>query len=156
MNIKIRKASASDIPFLMDIARTTIRTSYRNFIGKERIDDYINSGASDQYILENISECEVLLLSEGIVGFCVCKGDLIDLMMIVDGFHRQGLGSQLLKYCEYKLFKNHSNIRLESFEGNGKANNFYKKNAWTEAGLRFDEVSGAHKIMFVKEKQKKL
>jgi len=139
--------------FIQDIARNTISANYRSFLGNEGVNDFINIGGSNQYIYENIENCDVLLLSEAIVGFAVCKGDLIDLMMISDGFHRQGFGRQLLKYCENRIFRKHSEIRLESFEGNEKANNFYRKNGWNEAGLNFDETSGTNKITFVKKKK---
>ncbi|MCH9021911.1 MAG: hypothetical protein IID32_04025, partial [Planctomycetes bacterium] len=93
---KIRKAEAGDVMFIQDIVRNTIRTQHRSYLGIEGLNDSIDGGASHQYFYENIEKCDVLLLSDAIIGFIIYKGNLIDLMMISDGFHRQGYGSQLL------------------------------------------------------------
>jgi GNAT superfamily N-acetyltransferase len=85
-----------------------------------------------------------------IAGYSVCKDNLIDIMMIDHGLHRRGLGSLLLEHCEQTLFRTFDGLTLESFEGNLKANNFYRKHGWVEESRYFDESSGVNKIVFVK------
>ena len=64
-------------------------------------------------------------------------------MMIDHSLHRRGQG-RLLKYCESLLFRTHpTTLRLQSFEGNDKANGFYRKNGWREAGSYFNAESGS-------------
>ncbi len=132
MNAKVRKAVIQDTNILKAIATKTIDANYRSFLGNEGVDWFIGSGASDQYVDENIDDTWVILSNSQIIGFSVCKANLIDLMMIDHDHHRKGYGTVLLTYCEERLFKTFDEIKLESFEGNEKANNFYRKNTWSE------------------------
>ncbi len=152
MKINIRKAIIQDAAPLKNISRKTIDLNYRSFLGDEGVKWFIESGASDQYIDENIDNCWVIVNDSKIIGFSVCKGNLIDLMMIDHTYHRQGYGTTLLKHCEDHLFNSFNEIRLESFEGNVKANNFYYKNNWVEIERKFDKMSNVNKITFIKKK----
>ena len=82
------------------------------------------------------------------VGYAVCRDNLVDLMMIDHTAHRQGLGTALLEHVEAMLFQRYVELRLESFEDNENANALYRTNGWLEVGRRFDEASGVHKIVF--------
>jgi GNAT superfamily N-acetyltransferase len=150
MKSEIRKSTVEESDQIKVIARQTIDANYRSFLGDEGVDWFIGSGASDQYISDNIDDCWVLLCGDQIMGFCVCKSNLIDLMMVHNNFHRLGYGTMLLKYCEEYLFRNFEEITLESFEGNDKANNFYRKNGWIEKERKFDEASSINKLIFTK------
>lgn len=150
MRLEIRMAKTSDIHILQNIARRTIRADYSPFMGEKSVADFIDSGASDHYIADNIGNCTVICLEETVAGLSVCKKDLIDLMMIDFNYHRRGLGSALLRHCEEVLFKTYRNICLESFEDNNKANAFYRKNRWTTSKLYPDKESGLNKFLFIK------
>ena len=151
MKIEIRKATNLDADALKKIARKTIDANYRSFLGDEAVDLFIGSGASDQYINENIDDGWVILSEGSLIGLCVMKMNLIDLLMIKHDYHRQGYGTTLLKHCEQQLFRRFIEIKLESFEGNWKAHGFYRKNGWAELETNFDETSGISKITFVKK-----
>ena len=151
MKKEIRKASHNELEQLKKIARKTIDTNYRSFLGDEGVDWFINSGASDEYINDNIDDCWLLLCENQVIGFSVCKLNLIDLMMIDTEYHRKGYGTMLIKHSEDYLFKQYNEIVLESFEGNIQANNFYRKNNWIEKEIKFDEASGLNKIIFSKK-----
>jgi len=151
MNTQIRKAANLDIENLIILARKTISAGYRDFIGDQGVNDFLGSGAVEQYVKENINHCRVISLKGKVVGYAVCKGNLIDLMMIDNDFHRQGIGTKLLNYCEKVFLQNHAELTLESFEGNHRANNFYKKNGWTEVKSYYDETSGVNKMVFRKK-----
>ncbi len=151
MKTEIRKAIIPDADTLKKIASRTIDANYRSFLGDEGVDWFISSGASDQYIDENIDECWIILSDYQIIGFSVCKENLIDLMMIDHDYHRHGYGTTLLKHCEQYLFNTFDEIKLESFEGNEKADNFYRKNGWSEIERNFDNMSGVNKLTFIKK-----
>jgi len=136
---------------LKDLSKKTINANYRSFLGDEPVAAFIDSCAVDKYVDENIESCSVILSDGNVAGYAVTKDNLIDLMMIDDDFHRRGLGTKILEYCEEMLFKNYDELVLESFEENHKANNFYKKNGWTETKRRFDKSSGVNKIGFCKK-----
>jgi GNAT superfamily N-acetyltransferase len=135
---------------VQEMARRTISTNYRSFLGDEGVDWFIQNGESDRYISENLGDCLVLTTQDRIVGFCVCLADLVDLLMIDQDHHRQGLGSLLLGHCERVLFQDHEEITLETFEGNAKAMAFYRKNGWLEKERKVDETSGSSKVVLIK------
>ncbi len=151
MKTEVRKAVVQDADTLKKIARKTIDADYRSFLKDEGVDWFIGSGASDQYIDENINDCWIILSDYQIIGFSVCKANLIDLMMINHAYHRHGYGTKLLKHCEQYLFNTFNEIKLESFEGNEKAIDFYRKNGWSEIERNFDKISGVNKLTFIKK-----
>ena len=73
--------------------------------------------------------------------------------MMVDAFlHRKGIGSQLLAHSENQLFSHgNTTIRIETFEGNHQAINFYIKNGWSVAGKKEDKECGFNKMFFEKK-----
>jgi GNAT superfamily N-acetyltransferase len=150
MNTLIRQAGPSDVAALVRLSRRTISASYRPFLGDQAVDAFLGGGAVDQYVRENIARCWVLLGDGAVVGYAVCRDNLIDLLMIDHAVHRRGLGSVLLKHVEGALLPRYGELRLESFEGNEQANDFYRKNGWLEAGRRMDADTGAAKIEFRK------
>ncbi|MHA2065100.1 MAG: N-acetyltransferase family protein [Candidatus Thorarchaeota archaeon] len=152
MKKEIRKAATQDTDTIKKIARKTIDANYRSFLGDERVDSFIGSGASDQYMDENIEDGWVILGDGQIIGVSILKANLIDLIMIDHDYHRQGYGTTLLTHCEQHLFNAFDEIKLESFEGNEKAHNFYRKNGWSEVEVNFDEMSGVNKLTFIKRK----
>ena len=133
------------------IASHTIDMNYRSFIDDEGVDWFI-SGPSDQYVRDNLDHSTIAVVEGSIVGFAVCKADLIDLIMIGHESHRRGIGSALLAYCESELFRRFDSIRLESFERNAKANGFYRKNGWARVGAIPDSMSGGRKWIFEKKR----
>ena len=72
-------------------------------------------------------------------------------MMINHEQHRIGLGSVLVKHCEKVLFEKYQELKLESFEYNEKANNFYLKKGWEILRTEHDEISGSNKYIFTKQ-----
>jgi len=150
MTTETRQERTSDIKTLIALSRRTISASYRVFLGDQAVDAFIHSGADDEYVRENIGCRSVILADAKIVGYSVTKDNLIDLMMIDHEFHRCGLGTRLLQYVEERLFRIYDELVLESFEGNQRANSFYRKNGWIETRTFFDKSSGVNKVVFKK------
>jgi ribosomal protein S18 acetylase RimI-like enzyme len=150
MKTLIRKALESDIIMLLDLSRRTISASYRSFLDDEAVDGFLGSGAADRYVKENLASCWVIVRESQVVGYAVCRDNLIDLMMIDHERHRQGLGTELLHQVEGMLARRYEVLTLESFEANQPANAFYRKNGWQEVSRYFDESAGVSKIVFQK------
>ncbi len=152
MKIKteIRVANPNDLKAIQSIAKHTIDKNYRKFLGDEGVDWFLY-GPCDEYLKENLNQTIALYGDGSVVGFSICKDNSIDLMMINHEQHRIGFGSLLLEYCEKVLFQQYPEIKLESFEDNGKANTFYRKNGWIQKGHIFDETSKAYKLVFIKK-----
>lgn len=137
----IRPASGEDLDDLQALARRTIDTCYRAFLGDEVVDWFIGSGASDAHVKNHLERGVVhcLISQEGrIIGFSILDGPTIDLMMVDPDHHRRGLGRLLLQHAEAALLAQHSTIRLESFADNAAANSFYEACGW----LRGDRLAG--------------
>jgi len=150
MMIQIRKASPADVETLIALSRSTIRASYRPFLGDEAVEAFVGSGAADQYVTDHIEQSTVIVADGAIVGYAVCKGNVIDLMMIDQRLHRRGFGTKLLQHCEAALFRHYRELTLESFVDNDHANNFYLKNGWENVEQYFDRHSGVDKLVFRK------
>lgn len=91
-------------------------------------------------------------MNKKIIGLCVIIENLIDLFMIHPDYQRLGLGSKMLECVSKQLFLKYSEIRLESFELNVKANSFYKKNGLLVEKVAFDEEIKGNKIYYFKNK----
>jgi ribosomal protein S18 acetylase RimI-like enzyme len=150
MKTCVRAALASDTIALIELSRKTISASYRPFLGDQAVDGFLDSGAADRYVQENLNCCRVLVRDGRIVGYAVCKANMIDLLMIDQACHRQGLGTELLRQVEEILGRRYHELTLESFEVNDPANAFYRKNGWQEVSRYFDESSRVRKIVFQK------
>ena len=152
---RIRRARDEDLPEVQEVARRTIDKCYRSFLGDTGVDGFINSGESDRVLQQHIKDCDVLLKENVIVAFAIYFKDLIHLMMVDVCCHRSGIGSQLLAHCEMQLFaRGNKTIRLETFEGNHQAINFYEKNGWIVTTKSKDEAYGFVRVYFEKQVRK--
>jgi GNAT superfamily N-acetyltransferase len=146
----VRRGLSSDLDALIDLSRRTIRACYSPFLGHEAVDAFVDTDEADRYVKLNIERCSVIVAEGQVLGYSVCRDNLIDLMMIDHAFHRRGLGSWLLINMEEMLFREHDELRLESFEGNEVANAFYRKHGWLELKRYVAEDSGVPKLIFRK------
>ncbi len=153
-DLQFRKAQPGDLSIMQDVARRTIDRCYRSFLGNEGVDSFINCGESDREIQKHIESCDVATREDEIVGFAIYFDDLIHLMMVDVCLHRLGIGSLLLAHTESQLFgRGHKTIRLETFEGNHQAINFYVKNGWIVTTKSKDEAYGFVRVYFEKQVQ---
>ena len=146
----VRAADASDIPILMDLCRRTISASYRSFLGDDAVNNFIESGASDAYVSEHLPQCWVIVARGSVSGLTVCVEETVDLMMIDEALHRRGLGRELLGWIETMLFREHRELRLESYAENRVANLFYSSRGWIEKDRYRDSETGLQRVVFTK------
>ena len=149
-NLTLRKAKEQEITFFEEFARSVIDRNYRAFLGDEAVDFFIGSGASDQYIAENIGDTTLAVLGDEVVGMCVCKDNLIDLVMVRNELQGQGIGSALIEMVSKELLERYSSIRVECFEKNTKANRFYVKNGWIVEKSLFEAEAEDNRIFYTK------
>lgn len=147
----IRPAIDKDLPILQALARRTIDTCYRPFLGDEAVDWLVKSGASDTHIKTQLEHFDVYCLGDvdNVLAFSILEGPTIDLMMVDPGHHRHGLGRRLLDHAEKTLFTQHKVIRLENFQANQGGNAFLEANAWKPAGL-LEGAEGPPKVEYTK------
>ncbi len=71
-------------------------------------------------------------------------------MMIDHAYHRQGLGTLLLRQIEQALGQTYDELKLESYAPHQPANDFYRHNGWLETARFFDNEAGVHKLVLKK------
>ena len=152
MDIILRKAKDSEIRYIQNFAKDVINENYRDFLGNEAVDFFIGSGASDQYMQDNISDTILAVVEDKIVGMCICKENLIDLFMIQNETQNQGIGRAFINMISEELLKKYPRIRVECFEKNVKANRFYVRNGWLQEKIVFDEEISDNRIYYHKMK----
>lgn len=152
MQATFRNAREQDLPDLVRIARRAILSGYRPVLGEKAVEQFIESGTSDRYVRDNVDKATVVEVDGQVVGFCVCRANLLDLMMVDPAWQRRGLGAHLLRECEASLFKNFDVLTLESFEDNEPANRLYSKHGWKPDHIFDDTKTGVRKIFFTKKK----
>ena len=64
----------------------------------------------------------------------------------------RGIGTLLLRHSEQLVFRSHTEIWLESFVANSRANAFYARRGWTRGGRHLDAKSGMDVWKFSKQK----
>ncbi|MGV2987835.1 GNAT family N-acetyltransferase [Vibrio sp. E150_011] len=128
----IRKAQRSDLASIQQLARDTINTCYRSFLGDEGVDWFINSGESDKEVEKQLLNCVVLESNDTVQGYCAFEHDFVHILMVSPQIQRSGFGAMLLGYVEHEMsLLGHSHYRLETFQNNEQAIQFYLKNGWS-------------------------
>jgi ribosomal protein S18 acetylase RimI-like enzyme len=148
--IETRKASPADVEPLIALSRRTIRASYTPFLGHEAVEAFVGGGAVEEYVGGSLDHTTVIAADGEVVGYAVCKGSMIDLMMIDRQRHRRGLGTRLLRHCEAALFAQYDTLALESFADNDAANAFYRRHGWKQVDRYRDAESEIDKLVFRK------
>ncbi|MEV7116188.1 GNAT family N-acetyltransferase [Streptomyces anulatus] len=146
----IRPATTEDLSDLQALARRTIDTCYRGFLGDEAVEWFIGSGASDEHVRSHLERGGVHCLSRNgrIIGLSILDGPTVDLMMVDPDHHRRGWGRFLLRHAEEALLARYSTIRLETFPDNARATSFYEACGWVLADRL--EGEGPSKLVYTK------
>ncbi|MFI8513224.1 GNAT family N-acetyltransferase [Streptomyces sp. NPDC085460] len=136
----VRPATLEDLGALQALARRTIDTCYRGFLGDEAVDWFLGSGASDAHVKTHLEQggAHCLVQDGRIVGLSILDGPTVDLMMIDPEHHRRGLGGFLLRHAEETLLPRYATVRLETFTSNTAAVSFYEACGW----LRGEPLEG--------------
>jgi len=150
--LTIRPAGKKDRDALIALAIRTARTNYTPFLGRDAIETWIAGGGVTDHVDTHLGACRVAERDGDIVGFCVTKGPLIDLLMVAPAHQRRGIGRALLADAEARLFAEHVAIRLESFADNSAANAFYMSQGWQPDELAAGQDTGFRTIGFAKRR----
>ncbi len=148
----IRPATKEDLPAIEALANRTLNRRSRTFTGEENVERSNSEPLMREDIASHLSHCKVMLKNDLMVGFIIYFDNLIHLMIIDPDLQREGLGTYLLAYAETQLFdQGNSIIRLETYEDNRQAMNFYKKNGWSITKKEKGET-GEVRVFFDKTK----
>jgi ribosomal protein S18 acetylase RimI-like enzyme len=152
----IRRATEKDQGEIQAIARRTIDSCHRPFLGDQGVEWILDSGEFDRELELHLEHSHVLVERDVIVGLGIWFDDFIHLMMIDVDRHRDGLGKTLLKLAEKDLFAAGYNvIRMETFAGNQQAIDFYQKNGWHISHSEEDPDNRFSRVFFDKSASSK-
>ena len=101
----IRPAEIADLDALVSLSRRTIPARYTSFLGAKVVQDYLASGAVEDFFKESLPRCFVVEEDGGVAGVGAYKGVMVDLMMIDAEHQGRGLGTRLLEHLETLLFE---------------------------------------------------
>lgn len=138
----------TDTPFGYTL--TMIGGKWRLIILYWLVDRFIGSGAADAEIDAGFAQCTVALDGDTVVGFVICKENLLHLIMVDTHFQRRGYGVQLLQAAEREIGQKHSAVELQSFSENTAAQCFYKKHGYRITQTKLDESIGQGLTVFQK------
>lgn len=148
----IKQAAKSDLAEVKRISKKTISRCYRKVLWDEWVDWYINSWESDKEIDKHLENLYVLFSENQILWFTIFFNDLIHLMMVDSDTHRKWFWTVLLNFAEKNLTEKWlKKIRIETFEWNQQAINFYLKNNWKIIKKEKSDDSGMITVCFEKK-----
>ena len=153
INADIRSANEADIDQIVEMSVRTIRARYPAFLGPDAVEAFIDSGAVDEFVYGTIERASVAVIDEIVVGHAVGTDNHIDLLMVDERLHRQGLGTGLLRRIEDFLFARHEVLELESFRDNQQANTFYRNHGWEVVDSFRDEEYGVERLKMQKSRE---
>jgi ribosomal protein S18 acetylase RimI-like enzyme len=148
----IRNARDSDRDTLVSISIRAARASYIAFLGVEAVEGWLADGNVEAYFDRHLQDSRVLEEGGVIVGVCVARGALIDLLMIDCERQREGFGRTLLDHVETEVFKACPVLRLETFVDNQPAIAFYAAQGWTPGEPFEDPETGFAMIPLTKQR----
>ncbi len=147
--VGIRNGRKADGPELIELSARTLRACYTPFLGKQSVEAWIAS-TLDDYVREHVEGAWLASNGAAVCGFCVVKGPLLDLLLVDVNSQGRGIGTLLLRHAEEMLFQKHTEIHLESFVPNARANAFYSRRGWIEGDRHHDTESGVDVVKFRK------
>ena len=98
--LTIRPARENDRDALVALAIGTIRTNYTPFLDRDAVEEWIASGGVTEHVDAHLGACRVAEREGDIVGFCVTKGPLVEVLMVAPAHQRRGIGRVLLADAE--------------------------------------------------------
>lgn len=153
-NIVYRKATEDDLDEIKVLAGEVVIKNYSSFLGDEA-KCFVESGASDTEIDDNLTFMTVACYQGEIVAIVVLKEDLLHLIMVKHSCQGRGIGGRLLDYAENELFSRYDTIWLETFDKNAPTINFYQKHGWNEVDRTYNDFLSGYTLRFEKQRRMK-
>ena len=149
--IDIRPGQQADIPDLVNLSERTLRACYTPFLGQKSVEAWI-ANVLDGYVRDHLDDTWVATDKGTACVYSVLTRRLLALLLVDVYAQGRGIGTLLLRHSEQLVFRSHTEIWLESFVANSRANAFYARRGWTRGGRHLDAKSGMDVWKFSKQK----
>ena len=149
--IHTRPARESDIPQILKLFKDSLPQSYGSFIDMAQGNPWLHGTAADEYVARTLPDMTVAEDVQGtVVAFGVLKGDFVDLLWVRLERRGEGLGTQMMDEFEARIAEEHETARLECFEPNTPAIEFYRQRGYTIERTYFVEDAGVNTAVMTK------
>ena len=150
--IHTRPVRESDIPQILKLFKDSLPQSYGGFIDMTHDNPWLHGTAADEYVARTLPDMTVAEDVQGtVVAFGVLQGNFIDIVWVRLECRGQGLGTQMMAKFEARIAEEHDAVRLECFEPNTPAIEFYRRRGYTIERTYFAEDAGVNTAVMVKE-----
>lgn len=150
--LRIRKAQETEADEIKRLASEVVIHNYSPFLGVQTTKTYVDNGASDGEIDNNIHDMYVGLYDNEIVSIAVLHDDLLHMLMVKYRYQKRGFGGTMLSFAEKKMFEYYDVISLETFEDNAPTIAFYEKHGWKITGKASIDPTGGFMLKFEKHR----
>ncbi len=150
--IHTRPARESDIPQILKLFKDSLVQSYGGFIDMTPDNPWLHGTAADEYVARTLPDMTVAEDVQGtVVAFGVLQGNFVDLLWVRLERRGEGLGTQMMDEFEARIAEEHETARLECFEPNTPAIEFYRRRGYTIERTYFVEDAGVNTAVMVKK-----
>ena len=149
--MNIRTALQSDFAAIVTICVSSMKDTYGAFFTEDQMRPWIEGGETESYVQSMIDDMLVAEEDGEVVGVASLKNDMIDLVWVAQEHRNKGIGETLMAEAEKTLSrKGHKTGRLEVFEPNTRAIEFYERLGWSRKDTYLDESAGINKVRLTK------
>ena len=150
--IHTRPARESDIPQILKLFKDSLPQSYGGFIDMTQGNPWLHGTAADEYVARTLPDMTVAEDVQGtVVAFGVLQGNFVDVLWVRLECRGEGLGTQMMDEFEARIAEEHEAARLECFEPNTPAIEFYRRRGYTIERTYFVEDAGVNTAVMVKK-----
>ena len=150
--IHTRPARESDIPQILKLFKDSLPQSYGGFIDMTHDNEWLHGTAADEYVARTLPDMTVAEDAQGtVVAFGVLQGNFVDLLWVRLERRGEGLGTQMMAEFEARIAAEHETARLECFEPNTPAIEFYRSRGYTIERTYFVEDAGVNTAVMTKK-----
>ena len=149
--IRTRPARESDTPQILKLFKDSLAQSYGGFIDMAHDNPWLHGTAADEYVARTLPNMTVAEDVQGaVVAFGVLRGNFVDVLWVRLERRGEGLGTQMMDEFEARIAKEHEAARLECFEPNTPAIEFYRRRGYSIERTYFVEDAGVNTAVMVK------
>ena len=150
--IRTRPARESDIPQILKLFKDSLPQSYGDFIDMAHHNPWLHGTAADEYVARTLPDMTVAEDARGtVVAFGVLQGNFVDLLWVRLERRGEGLGTQMMDEFEARIAEEHETARLECFEPNTPAIEFYRRRGYSIEQTYFVEDAGVNTAVMTKK-----
>ena len=150
--IHTRPARQSDVPQILTLFKDSLPQSYGSFIDMTHDNPWLHGTAADEYVSRTLPDMTVAEDAQGtVVAFGVLQGNFVDVLWARLECRGEGLGTQMMDEFEARIAEEHETARLECFEPNTPALEFYRSRGYTIERTYFVEDASVNTAVMIKK-----